>query len=263
LHIALIHNSGLLKRKYIRKLPDAYKLYRSRSSEDQPDGRESIEFRHQYCLESHPKNVNPDKRETEQGRVPIKALCCWDSVGSLGLPDLPYFPLSKEANKKYQFFDTNVNHLVENAIHAVAIDEIRKVFNVTPMTPSPDRKENPTAIEVIEVWFPGGHGSVGGGSQEEQGLSDGALRWMIDRVKNLGLELDENQLDDDEKIQPNYAIPFDNALKPPFSVGGRNLRKVSKFADLHDTAIKRWRDPKLDPLYRPENLRAFQKEFDL
>jgi hypothetical protein len=53
-----------------------------------------------------------------------------------------------------------------------SIDEKRKFFPVL--------KWNAEA-RVTQVWFPGVHSDVGGG-HEESGLSDIALKWMIERA---------------------------------------------------------------------------------
>jgi uncharacterized protein (DUF2235 family) len=173
-------------------------------------------------------------------------------VASLGIPDLIHsLKLDEKFNERYRFFDDKVNPTIEKAIHAVAIDEIRRVFDVTRMESSQDG-------QVTQVWFPGGHGCVGGGSKEERGLSDGALRWMMEQVEKLGLALDESHVEDG--IQPKYDAPFDNTPKPPFNVGGPNLREVTgDFDHLHESVKKRWKYCKN---YRPDNLMKFQKELD-
>lgn len=67
----LIYNSGLPRRKFVRMIPEAYEVYRDRGRETAPKGPAAVSFRNSYG-----------------DRVPIKALCCWDTVAALGLPDL-------------------------------------------------------------------------------------------------------------------------------------------------------------------------------
>lgn len=233
----LIYNSGLLHREFVRKIPEAYELYREKQNPDNaPNGKNAIAFRNKYG---------------EQ--VPIKALCCWDTVASLGIPNFIHLlKLDEKFNERYRFFDDKVNPTIEHAIHAVAIDEIRKVFDVT-------RMESSKPGQVTQVWFPGGHGCVGGGSVEERGLSDGALEWMIEQVEKLGLALDKTHIEDG--IRSSYDAPFDNTLKFPYTLGGENLREVTDtFADLHESVKKRWCDPKCH--YRPKNLMRFEEELN-
>jgi len=106
----------------------------------------SVEFRRQFARD-----------------VSIKVLGCWDTVGSLGIPDLiPYFPIDNWINKEYEFFDTKINERIENAFHTVAIDEIRVAYPTTPM-----KSDRPN--QVKQVWFPGEHGCIGGGTEQTQG----------------------------------------------------------------------------------------------
>jgi uncharacterized protein (DUF2235 family) len=239
----LIYNSGLLHRQFIRHIPQAYELYREKQNPDNaPNGKNAVAFRNKYGE-----------------RVPIKALCCWDTVASLGIPDIIHnLKLDEEFNERYRFFDTRVNPSIEKAIHAVAIDEIRKLYDVTLMEHHSSREKE----QVRQVWFPGGHGCVGGGSLEESGLSDGALLWMMEQVKNLGLVLDATNVENG--IKPNYKAHFDNTIKWPDTIGGKVLRTITtdSFDNLHESAKKRWADLTVVPRYRPVNLMKFQKDLD-
>jgi hypothetical protein len=53
----------------------------------------------------------------------------------------------------------------------MAIDDIRQSFEVTPMNKHPDAENQ----QVIQKRFPCEHGCVGGGTEEQRGLSDGDL----------------------------------------------------------------------------------------
>ena len=238
----LIYCSGLPNRKNISEVPRAYKIYRKRIKRGKvsiPETKEAINFRQE----------NGD-------RIPITFLGCWDTVGSLGIPDLiSWLPVDEWINEKYKFHDTSLSPIIQNACHAVAIDEIRKVFDVTPMVKS---DKNPHQ-NLHQVWFPGEHGCVGGGTEEHSGLSDSALKWMIDESKTLGLglEFDENQVLDG--INPEATIPFDNTLKVPYIFTGRNLRKID-FPHFHPSVYERW---SLVENYRPENLGMYKAQLEL
>ena len=55
----------------------------------------------------------------------------------MGIPDIIHsLKLDEKFNERYRFFDYKINPSIENAIHAVAIDEIRKVFDLTRMESS-------------------------------------------------------------------------------------------------------------------------------
>ena len=91
-------------------------------------------------------------------------------------------------------------------MHAVAIDELRKVFDLTPMHKSP--KSDSQVLH--QVWFPGTHSCVGGGSKENRGLLDAALQWMMDEIDQLGLGLEFNPMGVEDGIHPDHTIDFDN-----------------------------------------------------
>ena len=49
-----------------------------------------------------------------------------------------------------------------------------------------DTRKLPAKHDVRQVWFPGVHCDVGGG-YKERGLSDGALKWMMDESEQAGV----------------------------------------------------------------------------
>ncbi len=256
----MIFNSGLLPRQKIRKAPEAYENYRSRKSEDKPDSDKMEKFR----------------QDNNAEQVPITLLACWDTVGALGIPNLSAFlSFDRKINQKYAFHDTSLSPIIKNALHAVAIDEQREVFDVTPMQISrkSEYKGQPVDQFLRQVWFPGVHGSVGGGNLKQSGLSDGALQWVIDSIEQLrqqqrlGLELDPTVIEYDVQkygVYPNPTIQF--STEPQTLIGkltfktGRKIRQVSDdFDDLHESVKQRWQKV-FD--YRPANLEKFKSLLD-
>ena len=98
-----------------------------------------------------------------------------DTVGALGIPG----HLGDMFTQFYDFQDTNLGPHVENAFHALALDEHREDFVPTLWSKLPNA---PATQRLEQVWFPGAHSNVGGG-YAEHGLSDVALAWMADRVE--------------------------------------------------------------------------------
>ncbi len=225
----MIYCSGLLDRPHITRASEAYELYRTRDIK--PKDQVAADYREQYGE-----------------RVPITLLGCFDTVGALGIPGLPAFQkLHEHLNKRYRFHDTTLNKSIKNALHAVAIDEVREIFDVTPMKKNPDAENQ----RVIQVWFPGEHGCVGGGTKEHSGLSDAALQWMLDSTRNLGLGLEFDPSVIPTGINPNYEIDFKN--DPGFfKLAGIKFREVGDaIEELHESTIKRLQSRKD---YRPKNL---------
>lgn len=231
----MIYCSGLLSRRNVTMASQAYELYRKR--EISPKHAEAKSFREKF---------GKDKGE----RVPITLLGCFDTVGALGIPLVPAFKkFEGQLKTRYKFHDTTLNKDIENAVHAVAIDEIREVFDVTLMTKNPDAPNQ----KLRQVWFPGEHGCIGGGTTAYRGLSDTVLKWMLDQISDLELKL-EFEPEAIEDIKPDYKIPFQN--KPGFyKLAGIKWRQVGDtIEDLHESVIKRLESVDLE--YRPENLKS-------
>ena len=193
---------------------------------------------------------------------PLKLRClgCWDTVGSLGVPHTIPF-LSDWINQKYEFHDHKLSSIIQHALHAVSIDEHREVFNVTPM----ERKDGDSQ-PLRQVWFPGGHGSIGGGIKATRALSDAALEWMMNQIGHaehgfgLGLEFDRDAVEDG--IALNHRGAFDTTLDLFYQALGIIEREVpaGQFDLLHKSTKKRWRDCSD---YRPQKLqKLYERELN-
>lgn len=114
-------------------------------------------------------------------------------------------------------------------------------------------QKNPEYPEqnLKQMWFPGEHGCVGGGSEENCGLSDGALLWMIEESQKLGIEFDVTKVI--TGINPDPKAHFDNTTKGIFKATQTHLRRVDENpANLHQSVTERW--SALGEYYRPKNL---------
>jgi uncharacterized protein (DUF2235 family) len=184
----------------------------------------------------------------------IRYLGVWDTVGSLGIPRV--LPISIGLNARYQFHDTALSRSVENARHAVAIDERRAPFAPTLWT-NLDAFNTPGARpRVAQQWFPGDHGGVGGGGA--RGLSNCALMWVLEGAELAGLTLAREPgsvisacLADIDPINPpvdGKGFPIMRALT------SRWRRGLNRFDDIHETARLRWM---ANASYRPPLLEPF------
>jgi uncharacterized protein (DUF2235 family) len=229
----MIYCCGLLPRHRVRETIEAYQFYRD-NTKVWPDDAKAFQQQHQ----SEP--------------IDITLLGCWDTVGSLGIPRV----LSTLPHQRYRFHDTKLNRKIQHALHAVAIDERRKPFNVTPMNLS----EGATTT-IKEVWFPGHHGCVGGGTESIKGLSNAALHWMVEAIQalGLGLEFEASRLaalttDPMTPIHSNLGIygllgAIDRAIPGREDVDMSTPEVLQDI--LHASAIDRYRT---DNSYRPKNL---------
>ncbi len=180
----------------------------------------------------------------------------WDTVGSLGIPDhLRVGTLFDAAD--HRFHDVRLDPRIEHARHAIALDEQRGPF-------SPTRWYDPLpGQDVKEVWFPGTHLDVGGGGFG-RGLSDGALRWMMDEAESaIGLEFDPDvrgRYRPDPLAVANPLLRFADQVQHEFTdvlltPSPRAIPRIDaadRTPDVHESAYRRQAAPELaGGRYRP------------
>jgi uncharacterized protein (DUF2235 family) len=181
--------------------------------------------------------------ESPQDRMVIHFLGVWDTVGSLGIPDDLALLNLLDGIGSHQFRNTQLSNNVHHARHAVAIDERRQSFTPTlwdNIGTHPDAKQ---------IWFSGVHSDVGGGYLQA-GLSDIALKWMMDEAQAKSLVFRRGI---EAQISPNPRgtlhdsnVGVFSALRslprsvPLVSNGGANK------ALLHDSVIERWSNPPIE-----------------
>ncbi len=161
----------------------------------------------------------------------LAAVAVWDTVGALGIPRFR----GNGRVDAFRFCDTALSKKVAMGFHAVALDEQRDDFTPTLW----DQAKN-----VKQVLFPGAHCDVGGGypmARNESGLSDAALKWMIDQLTGVGVLFSSEQ---PYAIKPNHAgvahMPW---IHSPWDYPGINLgpRRFSFALDPHASIAARMR----------------------
>ena len=115
----------------------------------------------------------------------IRFLGVWDIVAAFGIANLGATDLN--IGHHLVLPKTNVRY----AFHALALDERRPSFL-------------PTRLHgACEVWFRGAHSDVGGGNQN-RGLNDIGLKWMMRKAKAAGLPITAADID---ALEPNPFAP--------------------------------------------------------
>jgi len=155
----------------------------------------------------------------------------WDTVKSIGL----FIPR--------KFPNAILNPDVNVGIQALSIDEKRSKFR-------------PNLWEVVEdanqyirqVWFAGVHSDVGG-SYKESGLSDVALKWLIDEALKHGLIIDEQKY---SQIKPDPEDKLHNSLLPFWWILGWKRRNIVNDSLIHYSVYERIEKKN----YNPKNLPA-------
>ncbi|NNU27798.1 DUF2235 domain-containing protein [Isoptericola sediminis] len=169
--VGMVGAVGLLTREALvaGRLHDAADLYRE-PADDDAERAARQERRDRFRAEnSHPRDP----------RGPVRFLGVFDTVGTLGVPGL--------TRRRYRFHDVKLGDGVQVARQALSVDERRLSYSPCLWTVPGDSPEG----RVRQVWFPGGHGDVGGGGPRS-GLSDVALEWMVGELREVGVAIDED-----------------------------------------------------------------------
>ncbi|KXH41149.1 peptidoglycan binding domain-containing protein [Colletotrichum simmondsii] len=100
--------------------------------------------------------------------------------------------------------NTQVSDRVENAFHALSLDEPRFAFR-----PALWEKLEGNKTNLRQVWFPGNHAGVGGGWHEQQ-IASITLAWMCDRLSSVGVEFNPGRMLDifTEGLRFSAGHPF-------------------------------------------------------
>ena len=281
--VGFIRNLGIVQRKFAGRIGEAVALYHERKANDDPDAPKLLQFRWET---SEPICISTEEdawrvgncNGYQQGQSPvirIKFLGVWDTVAALGIPS--YLPLASVVNQEEQYFDSDLDRFVVSARHAISIDEERRAFSPTPWA-NFEALNATLGYEALspnapyqQKWWPGDHGSVGGGG-DIRGLSDAALSWVLDGALKAGLDIDKDHgsplyllapdpyapLVNGKAVDPTLLGAIENAALPkaPRSPGPQDIHELS------DAALLRWRAsadqlPEMQ-LYRPPTLQAVE-----
>lgn len=267
----LLRSCGIPPRENVGRIGEAIRRYRSRSKDTKPDDPASFAWRRDFAPYTATSQLEWNWRQkTNPGlcvNLTIKYLGVWDTVGALGVPG--YWAAAPLFNKRHQFHDADLSRTVLSARHAVAIDEQRRTFAPALWSDKLDRM-NRTALEVDEEtsldpatradwpyrqeWFPGDHGSVGGGG-DRLGLSAFAFDWVAEGAQKAELCMDNAKL-----AQVREGRNIREALVNQSRLGllARVLRLrpfdrdgPTRVVDVSQTAIDRIA---CDPAYQPKTL---------
>ncbi len=252
-----IRSCGIAPRRHVARIPEALARYRNRDRTTHPEDPSSYTFRADFAPQTatSPKELTWRlKRGDAAILLEIAYLGIWDTVGALGVPG--YFMVAPLLNRGGQFHDADLSRSVKSARHAVAIDERRRTFPPTLWANLDQLNGAGTGdLPYQQKWFPGDHGSVGGGS-DRVGLSSITLEWIAAGAQSAGLDLSWAVIAD-LAAGKNHREALVNKTQPPAGISAilaanrRDREGPTDLVDLSDAAIARWF---ADPEYRPQTL---------
>jgi len=210
----MLHMYGLLHPGNSNLIPYVIKMYRKKRLETE-DFDVARGFLGTYSRKCEPHFVG-----------------LWDTVKSVGLWDVLKFGRGTRLAYTFRMPDMIFGR------HAVAIDEKRSRFRT-------NRWKRENGEEYQQVWFAGVHSDVGGG-YKEAGLSDIALRWMLDGAVQRELLVDSAK---HEAIVGDVTEDAHNSLLPIWWILGWKRRTIPPGAWIHHSVKKRIKK-RTD--YRPE-----------
>lgn len=278
--VGFLRHVGPLHRLNVGRIDEAIDLYTKRKAgrdgSDEAMRRFRANFSDKVCIGAADDDWRcANKPGYIAGSAPelrIKFLGVWDTVGALGVPEI--LPFSGWLNREYDFHDPSLDTFVESARHAVALDERRELFqpvlfgDLTTLNEAAGYRNEDSKAPYQERWFPGVHGSIGGGG-DIRGLSDDALAWVLTGAKRAGLKLDTSVGTRIHGFRPNPLASLINESDPEWSAtqvikedrdGPQHLWQVS------ESAIRRWRTPAErlgGKRYRPDSLSQVAEQLNL
>ncbi len=223
---SFVHYFGILPKSRPDLIDEAYSIYKITNEERRKAQADAFIKKHHTMW------------------VRIKFLGCFDTVCALGVP---FESLSAILDRiplfRHKFHNFKLSESVENACHALAIDDKRKTFH--PALWDPELEDYQT---LEQVWFPGMHTDVGGGYKEHE-LSDIPLNWLCRKAVSNGLRIYEK-----ERIDVN---PKADGFMHDSRSGGINKlyrKEIRSWPDdrtdipvVHESVLKRAQENSYDP----------------
>ncbi len=237
----LVRTCGILHREHIAELPYAYRFYRGGGGASHPREREATLFRKTF---SH---------EGQGDTTRIKFLGVWDTVGSLGIP-IDWLGHINRRILRLEFHDVELSRCVENAFHALAIDERRAPF--APAIWEQPREKDKGNQHIEQAWFAGVHGNVGGGCADAS-PSDIAFKWIQEHAARCELSFDRSYLE--KEVDGVGLGALEESRTGLFRLFPTHVRKVCvprkglSYESVHPSVTERTRS---FPSYRPKNVAA-------
>lgn len=276
----LISTVGIVSRRHTDKARDGFRIYYSTPADNASDedkkthAEEAAEFRRLYGKGD--RNEDGTRRQTTD--VPaIKYLGVFDTVAQRGLGEVFASMTPWTEKRRYTFVNNRVSRNVENARHALAIDEARIGFPCMLWDGLDEDNKRLGRRAYEQRWFIGTHGDVGGGGSAK--LSAAALKWIAEGAAAAGLRFYATYGEDESPLtaalrEAGYDAPISRprlskAWQPmnyPFRtrrIWANKEKPTRTEAELmlDETVFQRASADDYRPRYRPGSLKPFRGAF--
>lgn len=154
-----------------------------------------------------------EKKVRSLDEIPkIRFIGLFDTVASFGNP----------LNNNEIFFKKDIPSNVENTFHAMSLDLNADGFGL-------DRVDGEN---VLEVWFRGGHGDIGGNSSLEDGpnrkRTNITLNFMLQKARIAGVELLRDTLILPPDVSKDKPLTYPIDINAPIAVSGKPKGDASR-----------------------------------
>lgn len=252
--IGFLRHVGPLRRLHADRIDEALALYRRRLRDEDGASDAMCKFRAEYssnvCIgvqdEQWRCRCDTSYVPSSAPIMTVKYLGVWDTVDAMGVPSM--VPLSTMLNRRHAFHDMSLTGFVENARHAVAIDERHSLFSpilfgdLDALNKARGFSCEDEKAPYQERWFAGTHGSVGGGGHI-RGLSDGALAWIMKGAYRAQLGIDYSRGSRIQAFYPDPLVSLENETAPGWSatkVVKADRDGPSQLWQLAPSVVRRW-----------------------
>lgn len=199
--VGMLRTVGLLRPGAANLVPYALKLYAATER-----GELTPDEKREYWKTRDDFNTRfgnpewPNRFSTHQ----IAFLGLWDTVKTVG---------RLNARARFEEVRWPFTHKIPNvevARLAMALDEWRRPYPEYRFD-AKEAEKRPDAIQ--ELWFPGVHCDVGGTYEDNNQLSNIALKWMADEAAGVGLRIDHERYERLVGVPPGTPLPESDAVE--------------------------------------------------
>ena len=214
----LIKAIGLLTKQGLPYFSEIFEDYVHRKDKYYRPKYPNIPFPRKPSIDNPAYKRELKARDMTELHIKIKAIGVWETVGSLGVPRVPWLEklgLQSGKMRAYQFYDTTLDNHIENAFQALALDEKRAAF-------MPALWEIPRGCttNLKQCWFPGSHSNVGGGYPDQE-IANITLAWMMAQLEPF-IDFDGGYIMDQYDANRQYYRE-NRKQKRPWSFGKLHL----------------------------------------